>query len=74
VLATHGLDVITCLAGRSERTRALAGKAGIRDVGALEKLASQAQIILSILVPAEAVNMAQAMAVRSLRPRVTCFM
>jgi 3-hydroxyisobutyrate dehydrogenase-like beta-hydroxyacid dehydrogenase len=62
VLAAHGLDVITSLTGRSARTRGLAGKAGIRDVGSLENLASKAQVILSILVPAEAVNMAQAMA------------
>ena len=31
-LRENELDVITCLAGRSDRTRALAGKAGIRDV------------------------------------------
>ena len=32
VLVTHGLRVLTCLKGRSERTRLLAEKAGITDV------------------------------------------
>ena len=33
VLAQHGHDVLTCLDGRSERTRGLSEAAGIRDGG-----------------------------------------
>ena len=48
VLVTHGLRVITCLQGRSERTRTLAEKA------TYHVLVNEAEIILSIMVPAEA--------------------
>ncbi|MBN1399291.1 MAG: NAD(P)-dependent oxidoreductase [Anaerolineae bacterium] len=50
----HGLRVITCLAGRSERTRALAREAGIEDVPSYDELVRQAEMLLSILVPAQA--------------------
>ena len=53
-LREHGLNVMTCLEGRSERTRSLARKAGIRGVATLEELVSQVDLVLSILVPAEA--------------------
>ena len=36
VLAGHGVEPITCLAGRSERTKALAQAAGFRDVETLD--------------------------------------
>ena len=61
-LAEGGLDVITCLRGRSERTRGLAGIANIRDVASLEELVVEADLILSILVPAEAENVASMIA------------
>ena len=51
-LVEHGLDVITCLAGRSERTRGLARTAGFRDVPSYEVLVGEADLLLSILVPA----------------------
>ncbi|MFH1085288.1 MAG: DUF1932 domain-containing protein [Chloroflexota bacterium] len=54
VLVEHGLRVITCLGGRSARTRALAAEAGIADVPTYDDLVRQAQILLSILVPAQA--------------------
>lgn len=57
-LGEHGLEVITCLQGRSERTRQLARKASIRDMPSLEQLVLEADLIMSILVPAEAVNAA----------------
>jgi 3-hydroxyisobutyrate dehydrogenase-like beta-hydroxyacid dehydrogenase len=60
-LRQHGHDVMTCLTGRSARTRGLAEAAGMRDVGSLEALVSEADLILSILPPDVAV--AQAMAV-----------
>ena len=51
-LREHELDVITCLAGRSERTRALADKAGIRDVSTMEELVEQADLVMSMTVSA----------------------
>ncbi|MCH7786439.1 MAG: NAD(P)-dependent oxidoreductase [Chloroflexi bacterium] len=58
-LGEHGLNVITCLAGRSERTRSLAQQGNIRDVPSLEEVVSQADLVLSILVPSEAKSVAQ---------------
>lgn len=57
-LGEGGLDVITCLQGRSERTRELAVKGNIRDVPTLEELVTQTDLVLSILVPAEALSVA----------------
>ena len=58
----HGLDVITCLEGRSDRTRGLALKGNIRDVPSLNEMVSQADLVLSILVPAEALDVARRVA------------
>ena len=57
-----GLEVLTCLSGRSPRTRRLAGSAGFRDLPSLETLAEQADLILSILVPEAAVALAEEVA------------
>ena len=57
-LVEHGYDVITCLAGRSQRTRDLAAAGGFRDVPSLEDMTLQADLIMSILVPAQAVDVA----------------
>ena len=51
-LREHELDVITCLAGRSERTRRLAEQAGIRDVATMEELVEQADLVMSMTVSA----------------------
>ena len=61
-LVKRGFDVTTCLAGRSPRTRDLAEKAGMRDVPSLEDMVVQADLIMSILVPAQAVSVASAVA------------
>ncbi|MEK9672005.1 MAG: DUF1932 domain-containing protein [Rhodospirillaceae bacterium] len=61
-LREHGHDVITCLAGRSERTRKLAAAGGLRDVADLTALVTQADMILSILPPDRAVQQARDMA------------
>jgi 3-hydroxyisobutyrate dehydrogenase-like beta-hydroxyacid dehydrogenase len=61
-LRTNGLRVITCLEGRSERTRGLAALAGIVDVPTYGDLVVEADLILSILVPAQAPNVAQRVA------------
>lgn len=57
-----GLEVLTCLSGRSPRTRRLAEHAGFKEVSSLEKLAEQVDLILSILVPEAAVELAEEMA------------
>ncbi|MFC1534498.1 DUF1932 domain-containing protein [Thermodesulfobacteriota bacterium] len=62
VLVSNGLDVISCLKERSNRTRLLAEQAGIKDVSDYETLVRESQIILSILVPAQAVHAARAVA------------
>ena len=51
-LRENELDVVTCLAGRSERTRNLAAKAGIRDVSTMEELVEQSDLIMSMTVSA----------------------
>ncbi len=53
-----GLEVLTFLEGRSERTRGLAEAAGILDVSSLEDLVERADLILSIMVPSEATALA----------------
>lgn len=62
VLDESGLDVITCLKDRSERTRQLAHKAGINDVPNLTDLVTMADLVLSILVPAHALGVARQIA------------
>ena len=61
-LGEGGLDVITCLEGRSQRTRGLAEAGGFRDTPSLEEMVSQADLILSIMVPAEAIGAARRIA------------
>jgi 3-hydroxyisobutyrate dehydrogenase-like beta-hydroxyacid dehydrogenase len=58
VLVAHGLKVITCLEGRSERTRQLSKLAGIEAVADYEQLVSDAYMILSVMAPAQAKNAA----------------
>jgi 3-hydroxyisobutyrate dehydrogenase-like beta-hydroxyacid dehydrogenase len=66
LLAGQGLRVVTCLDGRSERTRTLAAEAGIEALADEAALVQEADILLSILVPAEAVTLASRIA-RALR-------
>jgi 3-hydroxyisobutyrate dehydrogenase-like beta-hydroxyacid dehydrogenase len=62
VLGSHGLRVITCLQGRSKRTKSLANRAGIADVSTYQALVNEADLILSILVPAQAMQAARVIA------------
>jgi len=62
VLVEHGMPVLTCLQGRSERTRALAQEARIGEAPTYEQLVTDTDIILSILVPADAKNVAMMVA------------
>ena len=66
VLIENGMPVYTCLKDRSERTRKLAKKVGIRDLPTYESLIRETDMILSILVPAEAENAARTV-VKALR-------
>lgn len=61
-LRKSGYDVIGCLAGRSDFTRRKAEEAGFRDVADMDALVSEADLILSILDPAKAVEIAEQVA------------
>ena len=50
LLREHELRVVTCLTGRSERTRALSQQAGIADVPDLNDLVQQSDLVMSITV------------------------
>ena len=61
-LIAHGMPVLTCLEGRSERTRGLAAKAGIKKVPTYGDLIRETDMIISVMVPGEAVNAAKKVA------------
>lgn len=54
-----GMQVHTALDGRSERTRALAHAAGIADCGSMEQLVATCDLIVSVINPGEALNVAR---------------
>ncbi|MBH69565.1 MAG: 6-phosphogluconate dehydrogenase [Rhodospirillaceae bacterium] len=56
ILIEGGYRVVSALEGRSKRTRSLAKKAGITDVGGLENLFGSVDIILSIMRPDKALD------------------
>lgn len=62
VLRQHGLRLLTCLDGRSARTRVLATEAGFEDVPTVDELVREADMVLCILVPAEALGVAERIA------------
>ncbi len=62
VLIANGLEVAACLDKRSQRTKQLARKVGIVDLPSYNDLVQEADLILSILVPAQAVNAAEKVA------------
>jgi 3-hydroxyisobutyrate dehydrogenase-like beta-hydroxyacid dehydrogenase len=57
-LLSHGREVFTCLAGRSERSRGLAAVAGIAEVADLDALVGGTDLVLSIVPPAAALGVA----------------
>ena len=61
-LRENGLEVITCLTDRSQRTRELAESAGIVDVPDFAQMIDRADIVLSVLVPERAVGVARQVA------------
>ncbi len=57
-----GLGVHTALDGRSERTKALAKEAGLDDCGSMEKLVATCDLVISVINPGEAMNVARGVA------------
>lgn len=62
LLRQNGLHVVTCLQGRSQRTKQLAQKADIIDLPSYQQLICESDLILSIMVPAQATSVAQTVA------------
>ena len=62
LLREHELRVVTCLTGRSGRTRALAEKAGIEDIPDFNKMVQASDVILSITVSEVAPQLCQEVA------------
>ena len=62
VLVRNGLRVITSLEGRSEASRTRAAEQGIVDVGSLDDVVASSDLMLSILVPSEALAFAESAA------------
>ena len=62
VLVADGLDVVTSLAGRSGLTRTRAAEAGMRDAGSIDDVVAGCDLLLSVLVPSQAVPIAQEVA------------
>src|SRR6266581_2645674 len=62
VLRHGGLRVITCLKGRSSRSAALAKEAGIEDVADDQTLVREADVLLSVLPPDQALKNAERVA------------
>ncbi len=62
VLRENGFDAVACLSGRSALTRERALAAGFRDVPTLKALLEEADLVLSIMPPACAVDMAREVA------------
>jgi 3-hydroxyisobutyrate dehydrogenase-like beta-hydroxyacid dehydrogenase len=58
-LKESGLNVYAALDSRSERTRALAREAGLTDCGSMEKLVATCELVLSVINPGEALNVAR---------------
>jgi 3-hydroxyisobutyrate dehydrogenase-like beta-hydroxyacid dehydrogenase len=56
VLRGHGVPVLTSLEGRGEGTRRRAAAAGFVDVGSVEELVRAADVLLSVLSPAAALE------------------
>jgi len=61
-LKESGMNVYTALDGRSERTKALARAAGLTDCGSMEKLVAVCELVISVINPGEALNVARQVA------------
>jgi 3-hydroxyisobutyrate dehydrogenase-like beta-hydroxyacid dehydrogenase len=70
-LRDGGREVATCLEGRSELTRQRARDAGFREYPSYDALVSEVDVLLSVLVPAEAKKVAAEVADSLRRTRAT---
>lgn len=68
-LREGGVRVVVALEGRSPRARALADAASLDDVGSLEALLGTAEIVLSVVPPGAAVDVATEIARRAVERR-----
>jgi 3-hydroxyisobutyrate dehydrogenase-like beta-hydroxyacid dehydrogenase len=57
-----GARVVTCLTGRSDRTRALAVAAGLDPVSSLDEVLAASDIVVSVVPPAAALSAAEEIA------------
>jgi len=73
VLKENGFDVITCLSGRSERTTELAKAGGFRIVETVDDVVNEADLILSILVPSRAKELASEVSKAFIRTQATAY-
>jgi 3-hydroxyisobutyrate dehydrogenase-like beta-hydroxyacid dehydrogenase len=71
MLRDGGLEVVTCLVDRSDLTRLRAREAGFRDAPDLDALVSEVDLLLSVLVPAEALPLAERVAASMRRTGAT---
>ena len=62
MLGLHGIEVVTCLANRSERTKRLASQGGIRDYPTMAEMLEGADVVLSIVPPGLAAQAADEVA------------
>ena len=62
ILGQGGLEVLTCLTGRSQLTRLRAEEAGFRAVADDDELVRSVDVLLSVLVPSEARPVAERVA------------
>ena len=62
VLKKHGLEVVTCLRGRSPRTLRLAKKGGAADLPSLRAVVEASDLILSVVVPSAALPVGRSLA------------
>jgi len=71
-LASGGARVVVALERRSDRTRRLASAAGLEDVGSLASLLGEAEVVLSVVPPGAACDVAMEIAAHagSARPLV----
>jgi 3-hydroxyisobutyrate dehydrogenase-like beta-hydroxyacid dehydrogenase len=60
LLRDSGIRVVTTVDGRGERTRDRAAGAGMEDVGSLAAVVREADVLLSILPPGRALDLAEA--------------
>ena len=62
MLHKHGLEVYTCLEGRSALTRQIAAEAGFIDTPSIDELVKTVDVLISILVPSQAAGLAEIVA------------